>query len=221
MRSCSIRWSVLFVAALVSSTTACTEAVITGPAMTGPAYATYNSTTIDFKVLYPKLSTQVPSLTMKGDTTLQKFTVNPPDGKLIKFGKTSGDVIAIPGNALCDPKLNSYGPTEWRKPCVLAKSSIEFFVRTWTDPAGHRHADFSPAIRFNPSAPVPVRLYFQDTRLVAFTSVFIPYCDALNVCLNEGVGDSELETYVSPLQGGGYWVYRTLRHFSGYTVTAD
>jgi hypothetical protein len=182
--------------------------------------AVLSNTTIDFKALYPKLSKQVPSLTMKGDAALQKFTVNPPDGKLIEFGKTTGHVIAIPANTLCDPTKNVYGPWEWLKPCVLAKSSISFEVRTWTDALGQPHADFNPDIRFNPSAPAPVRLYFKQPLLTAFSTVYIPFCNASNVCVNEGASDPAQQTYVSPLSGGGYWVYRMLRHFSGYNVTA-
>lgn len=182
--------------------------------------AVLSNTTIDFKVLYPKMSKQVPSLSMKGDTSIQKFTVNPPDGKLIEFGKTTGHVVAIPPNTLCDPTKNAYGPTEWLKPCVLAKSSISFEVRTWTDAQGRPHADFSPDIRFNPSAPLPVRLYFKDLTLTNFSTVYIPFCNASNVCVNEGATDSLLQTYVSPLSGGGFWVFRVLRHFSGYNVWA-
>ncbi|HEX4931534.1 MAG TPA: hypothetical protein VFV33_00045 [Gemmatimonadaceae bacterium] len=183
------------------------------------APAILDGTTIDFKLLYPKLTTQIPSLSMKGDTTLQKFTVNPPDGKLIKFGKTSGHVIAIPGNTLCDPTRNAYGPTEWLKPCILAKSSISFVVKTWTDAQGRPHADFEPNIRFNPSGDA-VKIFFQDLTLANFSNVYIPFCDAANVCLDESLTDSALVTYASPNSAGGYWVHRRLRHFSGYNVTA-
>ena len=205
--------------------TACSDTSATAPDRTldqlRMSPATHTNGSIDFKTLYPKLSKQVPSRTMKGDTTIQKFTVNPPDGKLIEFGKNSGNVIAIPPNTLCSPTANSYGPTEWQNPCIHAKSSISFEVRSWKDAMGVPHADFLPKIRFSPTAAAPVVLYFQAPMLNDFTSVYIPYCNALNICVNEGRTDAALETYVAPLNGGGYWVYRTLRHFSGYTVVAD
>ena len=181
--------------------------------------AVLDNTTIDVKVLYPKLSIQVPSKSAKGDTTIQKFTVNPPDRKLIFFGKTTGNTIAIPAATLCDPVQNGYGPSERPKPCVLAKSSISLDVRSWTDAQGHAHADFSPNLRFNPSAPVPVKIYFEDRSLLNYSSVYIPFCSA-TTCVDEGASDPALTTYVSPNPKGGYWVHRMLRHFSGYNVTA-
>ncbi|MCC6773288.1 MAG: hypothetical protein IT360_19035 [Gemmatimonadaceae bacterium] len=174
----------------------------------------------DFKLLYPKLSTQVPAATTRGDTTIQSFSVTPKTGKLIYFGKKSGHTIAIPANTLCDPNKNAYGPTEWMKPCILATSSITFEVRTWNDAKGQPHAEFSPNIRFNPSAPDPVRLYFADNDLSDFSRVHIPFCDSSNRCIDESITDSELTTHAAPHPKGGYWIYRTLRHFSGYNVTA-
>jgi hypothetical protein len=183
-----------------------------------PAAAVFTNTLIDFKKLYPKLTVQIPSVTMRGDTTVQKFTVNPLDGKLIVFGKNSGNVVAIPANTICDPKLTLYGPATWLLPCTLAKSSVSFEVRSWTDATGTPHADFYPDVRFSPSAPVPVRLYLQVPATFNYADAYIPYCNALNVCVNEELLDPELTSYVSPVKDVGYWVYRTLRHFSGYVV---
>lgn len=211
---------------LSGALTACsdtTSPVASSPQMSGyltTSAAVLRSGVIDFKVMYPKMSTQIPSMTTRGDTTIQKFTVNPPDGKIITFGKTSGHTIAIPANTLCDPKLNTYGPSEWLKPCVLAKSSISFEVRTWNDAQGRPHAEFYPAIRFSPTALLPVSLYFKDTQLTNFSTVEIPYCNSANTCINEGATDPLLRTYATPASGGGYWVFRALRHFSGYNVTA-
>lgn len=120
--------------ALLAGATVCSNTAITAPGVS-PAFgssakATYANPTakngLDFKVLYPKLSIQQPSVSTNGDTTIQKFTVNATAGALIAFGETSGDVIAIPANTLCDPNKNGYGPSEWRKSCILATSSINF-----------------------------------------------------------------------------------------------
>jgi len=174
----------------------------------------------DFKLLYPKLSTQVPAVKTRGDTTIQTFTVNPKSGKLIYFGKSSGHTIAIPANTLCDPSKNAYGPTEWMKPCILASSSISFEVRTWNDAGGQPHAEFAPNVRFNPTATDPVRIYFADNDLQNFSRVVIPFCNGSNHCVDESTTDAALTTYAAPHPKGGYWIYRTLRHFSGYNVTA-
>jgi hypothetical protein len=198
---------------LTPANSPCTPSARASASTDHAAPAVLSNTSIDFSALYPRLSTQVPSLSYKGDTAVQKFTVNPPDGKLIKFGKTTGHVVAIPANTLCDPTKNPYGPTEWLKP-------ISFLVKSWTDAQGHAHADFSPDVRFNPAASAPVRIYFAETSLLSYSNVYIPFCTSLGACINESIGDSALTTYAAPHPSGGYWVYRMLRHFSGYNVTA-
>ena len=175
---------------------------------------------INFSAMYPSMSLQLPVKSVRGDTTVQKFTVNPAVGSLIVFGKSSNDVIAIPPGALCNPATNTYGPTEWKKPCTAATSTIIFEIRSWVDDDQHPHAEFYPAMRFNPASAMQVTLFFQDPLLVNYTQVRIPYCNGANVCVDEGATDPELETYVTPLPYGGYYVYRKLRHFSGYNVTA-
>ena len=175
---------------------------------------------INFSALYPTMSLQMPVRTVSNDTTYQKFTVNPAVGSLIVFGTSSDDVIAIPPGSLCDPKTNTYGPTEWKKACNVATSTISFEIRSWVDAARHPHAEFYPAMRFNPSSAMPVTLFFKDPLMVNYTQVRIPYCNGANVCVDEGATDPELETYVTPLPFGGYYVFRKLRHFSGYNVTA-
>lgn len=176
---------------------------------------------IKFNDLYEDVASMVPSAAIRGDTTVQSFTVTPSLGKLIFFGQNTGNVLAIPPKTLCDPKANTYGPTEWKKPCTLATAPITFEVRSWKDALGHSHAEFYPALRFNPAAPKPVTLYFRDPNLQNYTNFRIPYCDKNNVCVDEGATDPALETFVTPLPTGGYYVYRALRHFSGYNVTAN
>lgn len=175
---------------------------------------------INFSAMYPAMSLQLPVKSVRGDTTIQKFTVNPTVGSLIVFGTSSNDVIAIPPGSLCDPTKNTYGPTEWKNPCTPATTTVSFEIRSWKDSVQHPHAEFYPAMRFNPASAMPVTLFFQDPLMVNYTQVRIPYCNGANVCVDEGATDPELETYVTPLPYGGYYVYRKLRHFSGYNVTA-
>ncbi len=174
---------------------------------------------INFTVLYPGLSIQYPVKTTKADTTFESFTVDNTKGSIVIIGK-EGHIIAMPAQSLCDPAKNSYGPTEWQKSCVLATAPIKFTVKNWLDAKGRPHADFQPAMRFTPDDSKKVRLYFEDAALSNYGIVYIPYCNAMGVCVNEEVADPALQTYVSSRLGGGYWVYRTLRHFSGYNVTA-
>ncbi len=214
---------------LAATVTACSDA--TGPdqvdaVRSRSGYLTTSAAVkqmidINFAVLYPGLGTQYPAVTTVADTTVESFTVNPTTGSIVILGTLTQHIIAMPANSLCDPTNNTYGPTEWLKPCTVATKPINFKVKTWKDGSGRPHAEFMPAIRFVPDNAKRVRLYFQDRDLENFSSVYIPYCNASNVCVNEGTTDPLLETYVAPLVGGGYWVYRTLRHFSGYNVTAD
>jgi hypothetical protein len=182
--------------------------------------AVYSSGTLDIKSMYPKLIEIVPSLVTQGDTTVEKFAVKPNEGRLIKFGKGKGHQIAIPPNVICDPKTTAYGPTEWKKPCAIFTKQIDFTVKSWTDALGRSHADFSPDVRFNPAATFPVRIFFAETTLSDFTSVVIPYCSAPGVCVDESITDATQTTYAQTHPLGGYWVWRMLRHFSGYNVTA-
>jgi hypothetical protein len=174
---------------------------------------------INFSVLYPGLGIQNAVLSTKADTTVETFTVDNAKGSIVAMG-SSGNIIAMPAGSLCDPAKNTYGPTEWQKSCVLATAPINFTVKSWLDAAGHPHSDFQPSLRFSPDPTKNVRLYFQDRALSNYSVVYIPYCNAAGLCVNEEIGDPALTTYVSPITGGGYWVYRTLRHFSGYNVTA-
>ena len=211
---------------LAATVTACSDA--TGPDQISTARSGYLTTSaavktlldINFAVLYPGMGTQYPAVTTLADTTVESFTVDPTKGSIVILGTTTQHIIAMPSNSLCNPSTNSYGPTEWLKPCTLATAPINFKVKTWKDAMARPHAEFQPAIRFTPDSTKKVRLYFQDRALSNYSVVFIPYCNAAMECVNEGATDPQLETYVSPLLGGGYWVYRTLRHFSGYNVTA-
>jgi hypothetical protein len=182
--------------------------------------AVLSNKSIDVKKMYPTLSVAIPTKTTRGDTLIQTFTVDPKVGRLVQFGENS-NYIAIPAYTICDRNTAGYGPSEWLKPCTLATSSITFTVKTWKSTVtGRPHADFQPNVRFSPQALLPVSLYFRDPQLVNFSVIEIPYCDANNNCVNEGFSDYLQRTYAAPAIGGGYWVFRALRHFSGYNVTA-
>jgi hypothetical protein len=212
--------------ALVTVVTACTDA--TAPDQVQARRSGYLTTSaavkqlidINFTLMYPGVSNQYPAVTTIADTTVESFVVDPTKGSIIVLGSTTQHIIAMPANSLCNPTTNTYGPTEWLKPCSLATAPINFKVKTWKDVTGRPHAEFQPAIRFTPDDTKKVRLYFQDPALTNYSVVFIPYCNAAMVCVNEETNDAALQTYVAPALTGGYWVYRTLRHFSGYNVTA-
>ena len=210
---------------LANTLTACSDA--TGPehVASRSGYLTISAAVlrnlpVNFDTQYPGLTWQAPTQRTSGDTVIQSFMVNVETGSLINFGGSSGHIVAIPANSICDPATTSYGPTEWLKPCEIAEDSINFEVRSWTDSLGVPHAKFSPDVRFSPNSTQSAALYLQDAALKSYSTVFIPYCNVTNVCVKEEDTDAALTTYASPLSGGGYWVFRKLRHFSGYNVTA-
>ena len=211
---------------LGATLTACKDA--TSPVAAEPQMSGYLTTSaavrserdVRFKKLYPSTPQRRPSRSMDRDTTVEKFWYEPSEGVVALFGKKNENSIAMPPGSVCDPATTAYGPTEWLKPCIRATRRIDFTVKSWTDANGRPHAKFSPDVRFDPSALLPVTLYFEDNLLSNFSAVEIPYCNASDVCVNEGLTDAALKTYAAPSPRGGYWVFRALRHFSGYNVTA-
>ena len=175
---------------------------------------------INFNEMYPTLAYQLAKRQVGDGFLEQSFTVDPTKGALVEFGALTGNVIAIPANTICDPATTGYGPTEWLKSCSRATRPIEFKVTTWIDLKGRPQARFEPDVRFSPSAARPVRLFFKDHLLRNYSTIYIPYCTAIGTCVKEEATDSFLTTKVTPITSGGYWVYRNLRHFSGYNVTA-
>lgn len=173
---------------------------------------------IDFSATYPALPWKTPSKSVKGDTTISTFTVDPDVGALINFG--SNHKLVLPPGKICDPATSGYGPSYWDDWCDLAHSSITFTIKSWTAWNGRPFATVTPDVRFKPYASYAARIYFYDANLVDFSKVVIPWCDKNNVCVDEGATDSFLQTYARKSYGPGYWVYRNLRHLSGYNVTA-
>jgi len=140
--------------------------------------------------------------TTSGDTLVQKFKVDPKLGALISFG--SDHKVVIYPWTICDPSTSGYGPSYWLQWCTQAQSPINFTFKSWKNSA------------------VPnsmVRIYFHDASLTSFRNVVIPYCNERGTCIDEGANDTFQTTYYAP-GIPGYWVYRNLRHFSGYNVTA-
>ena len=199
---------------LGAALTACSDA--TAPDAVVPQQSGYlttsaavlSSTSVDFKKLYPKTLQLVLKSTVQGDTTIQVFTYDPAMGIVALFGKNSGNAVVMPGGSVCDPATTAYGPTEWLNPCTVATSKINVTVRSWTDTGGRPHARFLPDVRFSPTALTPAALYFRDAQLTTYNTVVIPYCNASDVCVDEGATDMMLRTYATPYSGGGYWVFR-------------
>jgi hypothetical protein len=130
------------------------------------------------------------------------------NGSKIKFPYSAGSV--------CDPRTSSYGPGTWDAPCARATAPVRITARTWVDRhTGKVASEFQPALRFVPGLRNPVTLYLKNSTYKPSDAIW--YC-AAGGCVDEALADPTLRTsYDSKSQ----WVYRVIKHFSGYTVIAN
>ena len=70
------------------------------------------------------------------------------------------------------------------------------------------------ALRFVPSLLKSVTPYLKDA---ALAGTRIDFCTPTG-CINEALTDPSVTTILDPNNGKAF---RTIKHFSGYTVTAD
>jgi len=152
------------------------------------------------------------------DTLKFSITIDPLHQTYYDLG--SGNSIMFPAGSLCDPVRSSYGSNEWDKPCVQATSPVTVAVAVWLDARGHPRADFTPNVRFVPSADSKqwVRITFSDFQASLDLSFSILYCPSLHSrCKDEAKKDPTLATYRDPIT---HKLTRRIKHFSGYNVAA-
>jgi hypothetical protein len=127
--------------------------------------------------------------------------------------------IHIPRGAICNPVTSTYGPSEWDESCPPAAGKITVTAVSLRDSSGRPRIDFTPAMRFVPSAKTNgwVYLTFADRLASRERDARILYCGDDAVCVDETVDDATLMTNRSTKLGT---VSRRIKHFSGYLVTA-
>lgn len=140
--------------------------------------------------------------------------------------------IVVPAGAVCDPAVTKYGPRYWDEDCVPAQRSIT--VNVIARKLGQRvSVDFEPDLRFRPSAGWVVIQTSAYTGLLTSAAVRqqspqSPYFENFSILyvptrgrsqINEArtTGDQSMMTHVD-LRSGLVW--RRVKHFSGYLVTA-
>src|SRR6185436_4861649 len=74
------------------------------------------------------------------DTVTVVFTVDPAIGANVQIGNHQ---IFFPASTICDPENNTYGPTEWLKPCSVTSTPVTITEVSWIDATGHPQVDFS------------------------------------------------------------------------------
>jgi len=137
--------------------------------------------------------------------------------------------LTIPANAVC-VVTSSYGPAVWDAPCATLRSGQSVTVTaTYGFDHGGPVVDFSPELRFSPTTQVTISTtlyadvlteshgYFEKDpdALRRFGIYYIPTLGAHVV--TDAATDPSLLTHIN-LRTGLVW--RRIKHFSGYNVTA-
>lgn len=146
------------------------------------------------------------------DTTSGYMMVGPQGGNWV-IGEHK---INFPANSICDMSRTNY--FDWGKACTPISTTIRIDVKWWRDAAGHPHVDFAQALRFQPTKRGEVTLYLKDAAAARATNPKINYCPGFGLpCIDESLLDGALAT---KRDSKGGFVYRIIRHFSGYNVWA-
>ena len=149
-----------------------------------------------------------------GQVGVTVFTVSKWGGK---FNLAGGHVVSFAANAICEPLTSTYGPAYWNSSCTPAVLPVTITARSWVDANGRARVDFSPDLRFQPTASAPSRVVLQlkDRNASLDPSMAMLYCPTVGECYDEAAADPSLATH---RDSKGAWIYRYVKHFSGYNV---
>lgn len=170
------------------------------------------------RIIGVSASSTVISQQTVADTVITVFRVGTDVEKGASFSIGHSSRIAFPysTNSICDPRTSGYGPLFWTLPCAAATTPIEITAKAWVNERGKLETDFQPALRFVPTVVKTVTVYLRDPALSGGTKIL--FCETRTKCVDEAVLDPTLATKLDAANG---FAYRTIRHFSGYTVIAD
>jgi hypothetical protein len=126
--------------------------------------------------------------------------------------------IMFPANAVCDPARSTYGPTQWDAPCPRLESPITITAVVSLGRNGRPYIEFTPEMRFVPSGDPSrwVHLFVQDPSASILDQNRLLYCVGLK-CWDESKTDPTMR---SMLLFSSKIIWRRIKHFSGYHVTA-
>lgn len=149
-----------------------------------------------------------------GAVTYQ-VTFNTTTSVSVKFGS---HMVNFPAYTICNPAVSSYGPGTWQSSCTKLQANITITATTWRDSQGRPQIDFANAIRFYPNwnGQLPA-IYLMDASASLNSWSRVDYCVSTSSCVNEAATDPVLATQRDASNG---WLYRIIRHFSGYNVWA-
>ena len=149
------------------------------------------------------------------DTYTTTFVVHP--NKDTKLTINGGHMVFISAGAICELATSGYGPGTWETPCEPQKQSVTVTAYSWTDANDHPRVQFSPDMRFTPDDAKPAWLVMYDKTAAKDSTFKIMYCPTLeDVCIDESLADPEVVTRADKKN---QFLYRRVKHFSGYNVT--
>ena len=138
--------------------------------------------------------------------------------------------VNFPANSICDPAVSGYGPGTWENSCrTLADGQTLTITATYGFHHGAPVVDFSPALRFNPTATVTISTGIYAPILTLFKNYWTQYPQALywlgvhytpdlgQTTVVDDASDQSLRTHVNLTTG---LVWRRIKHFSGYLLTS-
>ncbi|HKO14645.1 MAG TPA: hypothetical protein VJU87_00300 [Gemmatimonadaceae bacterium] len=146
------------------------------------------------------------------------ITVDPQASRTYAFGD---NWVYFPAHAICDPATSGYGPAYWDAPCTPLNRPFTIHVK-WSPEGGHSFVEFSPDLRFAPSNNrfqwVILSLRDQqDLRGSDYNILYNPTGDEDGLWVNEAAADPTLRPHIDYAQKT---VYRRVKHFSGYMLSA-
>lgn len=158
--------------------------------------------------------------TVVGDTIISTFELSgTKETKWVFLGGSHKLVFGAGLNSVCDPATSSYGVGTWDSPCAPATQPITITAKIWTTVTGKPQIDFSPSLRFMPTADPSAQVVLYMKSAAAATSPFgarLNWCVTVtSACVDESLTDSNLRSSYDSSNG---YVYRRVKHFSGYIV---
>ena len=151
------------------------------------------------------------------DTTITVFFVDPTVSQSYSVGRIHK--LWLRAGAICNPLTSSYGPSHWDDPCDPLTIPMLVTAKSWIDANGHPYIDFSPNLRFRPvgTKRASAELFMKDRNASIDPTTKILYCSSNGSCIDESIDDPSLATRFDLPNG---FVYRKIKHFSGYNITA-
>lgn len=139
------------------------------------------------------------------------FTIVPGQPVDMYFGNFR---LQMPANALC-AQNQGYGREYWNQPCELEKAPVKF-VATWVVEDGAGSISFNHDRRFDPKKVVIISVRAKGTWKNTDAILWLEGQGSKAQWVDEGKYDRDMKTY----KQGRDLIWRRLKHFSGYNVTA-